>query len=536
MIDRRSLLAAGALAPAIVPAIASLARTAHAQTPREVLVMARRIDDIISLDPQHSFEYMGNEIGGNVYQRLVTTRNDAPSRLVGELAESWQASDDARTFTFRLKDGPRFASGAAVTAEDAAFSLQRAVILNKSPAFIINQFGFTRDNVRERIVARDPRTLVITLENPTSPSFFYYCLSANVGSVVERALAMRNERDGDLGNAWLSQNSAGSGAFAVRTWRASEQLQLDANPNFFGERPRIRRVIVRHIPDPSAQLLQLQRGDIDIARDLGPDQIRALAGNAAFTITPAKKASLMYMAMNQNVGPLARPQVRQAIKWAIDYDGIQRNIVSTTYDVHQAFLPAGFPSALDDKPFRRDVARARALLAEAGLAAGFEVSLDHSSGPPLADIAQAIQANLADVGIRVTLVAGEMRQVITKTRARQHQMAIVRWGADYFDPHTNAEAFSINDDNSDAARNRTLAWRSSWLIPELSARVRANVLERDQEKRTAEYLALQREHQMSSPFAIMLQEIEVAVARAGVSGLDLGPMSDRTSYIGLAKA
>jgi peptide/nickel transport system substrate-binding protein len=534
MLTRRTLLAASAATPFVN--YAAFTNKAGAQTPRELVVMARRIDDIVSLDPQHSFEYMGNEVGGNVYQRLVTTRNDAPAKLVGELAESWEASTDARTFTFRLRADAKFASGATVTAEDAAFSLIRAVVLNKSPAFIINQFGFTKDNAAQLIKAADARTLVITLPAPTSPSFFYYCLSANVGSVVEKKLAMANEKDGDLGNAWLSQNSAGSGAFLVRSWRASESVTLDVNPNHAGEKPKIRRMVVRHIPDPSAQLLQLQRGDVDIARDLGPDQIKALAGNAAFTVTPAKKASLMYMAMNQNVPALQKPEVRQAIKMAIDYDGIQKNIVSTTYDVHQAFLPDGFPSALNEKPFRRDVAAAKALLAQAGFPNGLEISLDHASGPPLADIAQAIQANLADIGIKVTLVAGEMRQVITKTRARQHQMAIVRWGADYFDPHTNAEAFSMNADNSDNARNRTLAWRSSWLIPELTQRVAANVLEVDSERRTAEYFALQREHQQTSPFAIMLQEIEVAVARAGVTGLDLGPMSDRTTYAGIAKA
>lgn len=534
MLTRRTALGATAAAPFV--SYAAIARRANAQTPRELVVMARRIDDVVSLDPHHSFEFMGNEVGGNVYQRLIVPQSGNPGRLEGDLAEHWEASADARTYTFRLKEGPKFGSGAPVTAEDAAFSLQRAVILNKAPAFIINQFGFTKDNVRERIVARDPRTLVLTLEEATSPSFLYYCLSANVGSVVEKAQVMKNAKDGDLGNAWLSQNSAGSNAFMVRQWRASESITLDVNPHFAGQKPAIRRFVVRHIPDPSAQLLQLQRGDVDIARDLGPDQLRSLQGNAAFTMARAKKASLLYMALNQNVPVLAKPEVRQAIKWAIDYDGIQKNIVSTTYDVHQAFLPADFPSALNDKPFQRDVAKAKALLAQAGVGDGFEVSLDHSSGPPIADIAQAVQANLAGIGIKVTLVAAEMRQVITKTRARQHQMAMVRWGADYFDPHTNAEAFSINDDNSDNARNRTLAWRSSWLIPELSQRVRANVLQADPEKRTAEYLELQRIHQQTSPFVIMLQDIETAVMRAGVSGFELGPMSDRTRYANIVKA
>jgi peptide/nickel transport system substrate-binding protein len=533
MLTRRTWLAGTAAMPCLH--YAALAPSASAQTPRDVLVMGKGIDDIISLDPAEAFEYSGTEIGGNCYQTLVTTPNSDPAKLVGEVAEAWEVSNDAKTYTFRIRQGLKFASGQPVTAGDAAYSIARVVTLNKTPAFIINQFGFNKDNVARLVTAPDARTLVISLERPTSPSFLMYCLSANVGAVVERAVVQARAQGEDWGNGWLKQNSAGSGPFAVRQWRASEQVQLDANTHY-ATPAKMRRVIIRHIPDPSAQLLQLTRGDLDIARNLGADQIRSVSANSAFTVQPSRKASLMYIGMNQRHPALARPEVRQAIKWAIDYEGIQKNIVSTTYSVHQAFLPAGFPSALENIAFRRDVAKARALLAQAGFGGGFEVTLDHSSSSPLSDIAQAVQANLAEVGIKVTLAAGEMRQVVTKTRARQHQMALVRWGADYFDPHTNAETFAMNPDNGDDARNRTLAWRQSWEIPEMTRRVAANVLETDVEKRRDEYLKLQAEHQETSPFAIMLQEIEVAVLRANVSGLDLGPMSDRTRYVGVTKS
>ena len=81
---------------------------------------------------------------------------------------------------------------------------------------------------------------------------------------------------------------------------------------------------------------------------------------------------------------------------------------------------------------------------------GFTVTLDHQSAPPFSDVAQAVQADLAAIGIKVQLIAGEFRQVITKTRARQHQMAMLRWGSDYLDPNSNAQTFCINEDNGDA--------------------------------------------------------------------------------------
>ena len=537
MTNRRTLLAgaAAAFAAPLAPT-----RPAFAQSPAGVLVMAKQIDDIISLDPAECFEFSGTEVCGNVYQKLVTTPNSNPSELVGELAERWEVSDDRRTFTFRLKDGPKFSSGKPVTAEDAAFSLTRAVVLNKAPAFIINQFGYNKDNVAGMIRATDARTLVMSTAEATAPSFLLYCLSAAVGGVVEKAVVLSHAQktaDGgdDLGNAWLKGNSAGSGAYMLRAWRASESVALDANPNA-AEAPATRRIIIRHMPDSSAQMLGLQKGDIDIARNLSPDQIRQVSADPQYTVTPQRKANVTYLSLNQRNPNLAKPEVRQAIKMAIDYEGIQRNIVPSTYAVHQAFLPEGLPGALTDKPFGNQVAEARALMAKAGLADGFEATFDYTSASPRSDIAQAIQANLARIGIRLRMSPAEERQVITKTRGRQHDIAMVRWGSDYFDPNSNAEAFSINTDNGDNARNRTLAWRASWEIPELSARTVAAAKETDAGKRAESYMQLEREHQQVAPFVVVLQEIEVAVSRRGVSGFELGPMNDRIVYRRTAKA
>src|SRR5262249_31185020 len=159
---------------------------------------------------------------------------------------------------------------------------------------------------------------------------------------------------------------------------------------------------------------------------------------------------------------------------------IQRNIVSTTYDPHQAFLPIGFLGALDERPFRFDADKAKDLLRQAGVPSGFTLALDHYNSAPWSDIAQAIQATMAQCGINVSLIPGEQRQVITKQRARQHQLLLQRWGSDYMDPHSNAEAFGYNPDNSDNARSKTLAWRNTW-FPAMSDEVIAASREVNQE-------------------------------------------------------
>ncbi len=528
MIDRRTIVATATIAPL-------LWSRAFAETPRDQLVMAKRIDDIISLDPQEAFEYSGNEISGNVYEKLVTPAAADPTRIEPMLAQSWTTSPDGLTWTFTLKDGATFASGNPVTAEDAAFSLQRAVILNKSPGFIIGQFGFTPADVARRIRATSPRTLVIEISERQAPTFLLYCLSAAVGGVVEKAAALAHEVNGDLGNAWLKTNSAGSGAFMLRSVRASELVTLDANPHA-AHPPRMKRVIIRHVADPSVQMLLLQKGDVDIARDLLPEQIATVRKDPAITVLAEPKASLMYISMNVAHPALANPKVREAIRWSIDYKGIEQNLVPGTFTVHQAFLPNGFPAAVTAAPFAFDPARAKALLAEAGFPDGLDLTFDHAGSSPRAEIAQALQAQMKQSGIRLTLIAGEGRQVLTKLRARQHQLAISLWGSDYMDPNSNAQTFCVNEDNTDASRKRTSAWINSWQDKDLSARAIAAVKEADPARRVAAYESLQRDLMTRGPFAIMLQETSVAALRKPTTGLVPGPISDRTPYADVTKS
>jgi peptide/nickel transport system substrate-binding protein len=532
MLNRRTFLASSAAASFFSYAGLS---AAFADTPKDILVVAQQLDNMTSLDPHESFEAVGSEISSNCYQKLVKANLDKPSEVVGDLAESWEAGADGKTVTFRLRRDAKFASGQPVTAEDAAFSLQRAVSLNKGPAFIINQFGFTKDNAAERIKATDANTLVLTLQEPTSPSFLLYCLSANVGSVVERKVALEKAQGDDLGNGWLRQNTAGSGAWVLRSWKPSESIMLDANPNG-SYKGNIKRIILRHIVDPSAQLLMLQKGDADVARNLTTEQLRTLKGDANYNLVQSGVASLMVISMNQKTPNLAKPQVWQAIKWALDYEGIQKNIVPLTHVVHQTMVPKGFPGAIEDKPYQKNVAKAKALLAEAGLADGFEVTMDHYSAQPYPDIAQTIQANLAEIGIRVKLMASENRQVLTKMRARQQELILTAWGSDYFDPNTNVEAFCVNTDNGENALNRTLAWRSSWQDKQMTDRSNEALKERDPAKRIALYEQLQRDHMANSPFAIMMQGITTAACRKNVSGVRLGTLSDTHTYSGASKA
>ncbi len=202
-----------------------------AETPPNMLVIANRIDDIKTFDPAESFEFAGADVSRNVYEKLVNFDPlDLDAGYQPQLAESWEISEDGKTITFTMAEGHVFASGNPVTAKDAEFSLRRAVQLNKTPSFILTQFGFTPDNVEQTIVATDDKTLVLTLDKPYALSFVLNCLTATIGGIVDMETAMANEADGDMGNAWLRTNTAGSGPYKVVSWKPSESVLMDLNP------------------------------------------------------------------------------------------------------------------------------------------------------------------------------------------------------------------------------------------------------------------------------------------------------------------
>lgn len=534
MLTRRTLLTLTAATPILASGVLRSGE-AVAGTPKGVIVMAKQIDDLASgFDPAEAYDITNLEVVPNLYRGLVSPDLADNTKVVGDLAQSWTVSDDGTVFTFKLKKDAHFPSGNAVTAEDAAFSFQRAIKLDKQPAFILSQFGFTKDNVDALIKAVDAETLVMTLPSPVAPSFLLFCLTAPIGGVVEKAAALAHEVNGDMGNGWLKLHSAGAGGYQMVEWVASDHLTLDANPHS-GKPDQPRRIFIRHVPDPSAQLLMLQKGDADIARNLTPDLLKKAREDKNMTVVSSGQAVSVYLTMNQSMPELQKTQVHQAIKWAIDYDGIATNITPNMYSVAQGFLPPGLPGGMTDRLFKKDIAKAKQLLAEAGFANGFEVTMDVPSSAPYADIGQAVQANLAEAGIKVTVVSGEMRQVMGKTRKRGHQLALLPWGTDYFDPYSNSQAFCENPDDGDDSKLKLLAWRSHYVDKELNDMSLAASKELDNDKRMAMYRDMQLKFADRAPFAMMLQKIASAVMGKGVSGFVIGPQTGFTQYADIRK-
>ena len=322
--------------------------------------------------------------------------------------------------------------------------------MNKTPGFILTQFGFTKENAKEKIRATDDQTLVIETGEQVAPTFFYYCLTAVIGGIVDMKTVLAHEKGGDFGNEWLKTNSAGSGPFKLVSWKANDRYVLERNDNYHGTKALPKRVVVQHVAEAASQRLLLEKGDVDYARNLTKDQLDAIKGNSNIVIQQAPKGSIYYISVNQKNPNLAKPEVREALKLLVDYAALEENILRGSFVVHQSFLPKGFLGAIDDKPYKFDLAKAKALLAKAGLPDGFSVTMDVRNTSPNTDIAQAVQASWAKAGVKLELIPGDGKQVITKYRARYHDVMLLQWGPDYQDPHSNAETFAMNVDNTDA--------------------------------------------------------------------------------------
>ncbi|MGI2030970.1 ABC transporter substrate-binding protein [Rhizobium panacihumi] len=539
---RVRILSAGAALALITLA----APNAFAATPADTLVEGFAIDDIITIDPGEAFELSTAEVTANSYSKLVGLDPADTSKVVGDLAESWTVSDDGLTYTFKLKPDLKFASGNPLTAEDVAFSFERAVKLDKSPAFLLTQFGLTGDNVAEKAKATDATTFTFTVDKAYAPSFVLNVLTATVASVVDKKLVMEHAKpmtpsaeykyDTDFGNEWMKTGYAGSGPFKVMAWRANEAVIMEANPNYYGEKPKLKRVIYRHMKESSGQRLALENGDIDVARNLEPNDLKAIEGKEGLSSTSAPKGTIYYFSLNQKNANLAKPEVVEAMKYLVDYDAIGATLIKGIGEIHQTFLPKGQLGASEEKPYKLDVAKAKELLAKAGLADGFTVTMDVRNTQPVTGIAESVQQTLAQAGIKLEIIPGDGKQTLTKFRARTHDIYIGQWGSDYFDPNSNAETFTVNPDNSDEGKSKTLAWRNAWDVPkELSDASKGALLEKDAAKRAAIYQDLQKKVLDVSPFVIVFQQTEVAGYSSKLKGYKLGPSFDTNFVYGVSK-
>ena len=251
-------------------------------------------------------------------------------------------------------------------AEDVVFSFARVVKLNLTPAFILTQLGWTPENIADMVTA-DGNKVTVKYEGDFSPAFVMNVLASRPASVVDELTVMANEANGDMGNAWMNAHSAGSGPFSLQDYRPAELVRLAAFPDYFKGAPKVDSVIIRHVAESATQQLLLQQGDVDMAKNLTPDQIAGLPADK-IKVEVFPQAAVHFLSFNQKVEALQPEAVWEAARYLVDYQGMTDTILKGQMETHQAFWPKGFPGSLDETPFTYDPEKAKQILADAGVA------------------------------------------------------------------------------------------------------------------------------------------------------------------------
>lgn len=541
MMDRRVFLGTTGLAAAAV-----VTRPAQASTPRDALVIVREISSIADWDPAVSQILDTNEINGDIYDRLIGY-DPRDNRVLGPmLAERWDSTEDGTRLTFHLRRDARFHSGNPVTAHDVAYSFKRLLLINREPSSAIRQIGFTAQNIDANARAADDRTFVLTFDQRYAPSYILNLLSSSPFSVLDAKLLQANEQAGDYGTRWVSRRtgtepSAGSGPYRIQTYRASDLLVLERNDNYWRFRPSLRRVIFRHVPEAGTQRLLLERGDADIAFNLTAQDAEALRSIRGVRVEDFPSRRMIYFGFNTLTRPFDDPRVREAMKWLIDYDGLERTVMRNLGFVRQTFVPRGWLGAIDDRPFSFDPARARALLTQAGLADGFGFRFTASNRKPEMDLATSFQSTAAQAGVRVEVQNMPASQAIPLYRDRRVEALQLSFFGGYADPHANASKFAFNPAampgvDPESRWPSELAWRLGWAPRDLSVRVDAATQELDEERRAALYQSIQRDAMRESPFAFLFQATLALGLRDNIRGYVYGSRGADTSFANTSKA
>ncbi len=388
-----------------------------------------------SFDPARASEIDGMMVNYATYDTLVRAENGVIKPWV---AESWEAQEGGKVYVFKLRDDVTFNSGNVLTAEDVAFSFTRFKNVKGNPSFQLEPV--------ESVVAVDPTTVKITLKSVDASILSRLAVStcAITEAKVVREHGGTDAADADqtdTAQAWLDSNSAGSGPYTLTEYVNKQQAILTANPNYWGaDKPKFDKIVLKQIDDVNTQKLLLQKGEVDFAINLTADQAKELANDASVQLVYASTLDIFHIVQNRSIeGPASKPEVWQAVRYALDYEGLRQLCGEGTKSPYSV-IPEGMLGAKPVNTATQDIAKAKEIMATAGLADGFTVDLEFPAlsidGVDFSLIAQKMQEDLGKIGIKLNLKPEEIGLFLDRMRSSKMPVAISMWGPDYPDPQS----------------------------------------------------------------------------------------------------
>ncbi|MPM01320.1 putative D,D-dipeptide-binding periplasmic protein DdpA [bioreactor metagenome] len=364
----------------------------------------------------------------------------------------------------------------------------------------------------QSVEATDDFTVVFTLNEPDAS--FLDKLTSSAYSILDSELLKRHggsDNGGDTARVWLDTSSAGSGPFVVRSWSPKE-LVLEKNPTYWGGNVNIDTVILKKMESVEAELEAIEKGEIDIALDLGVQAAGELDGRENVSVVSGTSVLLAFLAMSRDSGlapEMSNPKVQEAVRYALDYKGYLA-LAGENSTVPLNFMPLGFTGALtrDLKTEGRNVEKAKELMAEAGYPAGFTVALVcpdiAMEGIDWNMVALKVKDNLTEIGIAVNIETLEYPQFYEKVRSAALPFYLAYWSPHYYDANSQL-AFLPGVGENGTIYGRRTGWAAdadNQSLLDLAAKIRG---ETDEALRAKYSKELQREYDRDNPFAFLFQ-------------------------------
>jgi peptide/nickel transport system substrate-binding protein len=277
---------------------------------------------------------------------------------------------------------------------------------------------------------------------------------------------------------------------------------------------------MQNTPELANLQAAIETGDADIVQDLGSEQVQALQGNPDLQIMSADSTLLVYVGMNVTKPPLDKVEVREAIRYAINYDDII-TLLGGNAKLVQEIIPAGFLGHTGQNPFSQDIDKAKELLAQAGVAEGTEIEFLIPTGPAPGGIewstlASKIQNDVQQTGLVLNIQQTQQSELLNIYRAQEGQLVLINWGPDFPDPDGNVTPFT----NYDA---QSIAWRNAWNAPDIAELGKQAAIEPDSAKRVELYKELVERVQHEGPYIMLYQPTRSFGVRNNITGFFYDP-------------
>ncbi len=438
--------------------------------------------------------------------------------LEPRLADSYDVSADQLTVTFHLRQGVMSAYGHELTADDVYYKWERGFKMNGSSAFYASVMALPGI---ENVKVIDKYTISFTSTVPDPQVVSIMALSCCTFPYDKQQIAANSGGDplSDQATAYIDKNSPSYGAYYVTEFSPGKQAVLTANPQYFKGEPKIKKVIIKVIPDSASRYAMLKNGTIDVAQELSPQQIKAFEGVSGVKTIVTDGFWLTHLLMNEKLVPaFSNKMVRQAVNYAIDRDRIINEAYYGMAKPMSAVYPYQYPGALDASafPYNYDIAKAKQLMQQAGYAKGFSVDLYYQAGVDAHEATCVqIKESLAQIGITVNLRKTPLGTLETLYTAKKCPFALIRIYP--FAPDPNYDVGLMYDTKGFC----NFGYFSS---PKIDEMIKKGVSITNMDKRLAYHKLIQQAILEEAPVGFVVQEGYRQAMRSDISGwsLDIG--------------